>query len=225
MNRRLARTTMFLTKPLALALAALLGTAGLAYMGRVAEPSAPETNGPGPLSPRQLHQQLGEPARFSIMAGDPDAPTSWRHGASRDPNTWDRVPVVATDREDIVAIRFNGRLTEEKRTRLPVVVFDITDRQVEILANLPTLRSVTPIHAGITAEQLRTLSSHPQLQVLALEGCHISNDGLQWIGQMKELRSLTMHRARIDPAGLKYLESLRNLVRLDLVDADVDGST
>ncbi len=224
MNRRSARTAILSTKPWPLAIAALLGTAGLASTGGAAEPPPSETDRPARLTTRQLHQQLGKPARFSITTGDPDAPTSWRYGASRDPNTWERVPLVVTDREDIVAIRFNGRLTEEDHTRVPFVVFDITDRQVEILAKLPTLRSLTLIEAGITAEQLRTLSSLPQLQVLALEGCHISNVGLQWIGQMKELRSLTMHRARIDPAGVKYLESLRNLVRLDLVDAHLDDT-
>ncbi len=226
MNHRSARTTSFSTKPLPLALAALLGVATLAYMGGAVEPSPPATDRPGHLSTRQVHQQLGELARFSIMTGDPDAPTSWRHGASRDPNTWERVPVVATDREDIVAVRMDGSIIHDERYLVPPdATVAITDREVEILSTLPTLRSVELLEVEITPAQVITLATHPHLQVLTLQSRSVTNDVLQGIGRMKNLRVLAVRKGQIDATGLRHLQSLRNLVALELSGTALDDTT
>ena len=206
---------------------ALLASCGV--FGELGSVRAAET-GParGSSLAEELSKSLGEHVyRYRVAVGDPEDPRTWTE-QPYDPQTWQplsrREP---TNRKDIVAVTFNAVVTSQDELEGDTFPpgFHVTDKQVELLTKVKTLRRLVFLEARLAAGQLKVLSALPKLQVLVLRECGVTNRGLEWIGQMKELRSLEIRGEPIDAEGLKHLAGLSKLASFELDGPGVDDVT
>ena len=94
---------------------------------------------------------------------------------------------------------------------------DASDNDIRILANLPSLASISLWETEISGEGLVHLRGLNNLNSLELGFTSVTNESLSQVGTLTSLRYLGLNNAKlVDDEGIQFLASLKNLERLAL---------
>jgi serine/threonine protein kinase/WD40 repeat protein len=133
--------------------------------------------------------------------------------------------VSKADGTGVDSIRVEGHLPP-RYFRIYALAFhekdSIADKDLELIASLPSLTSLDFIHQPITDEGLRHLRPiEKQVAFFRLYSSQVTNKGLKYIGDMTNLAVLGLSYNAITDEGIKHLESLKKLHGLELYSTKI----
>ena len=102
--------------------------------------------------------------------------------------------------------------------KLEVVDFNaatlVTSRGIELLKNLPLLKTLNLGGTAVTDDDLEILSSMPRLETLHLWLTNVGDSGMRFIGEHRKLKTLNLWDTEISDAGLRALAGCKSLKTL-----------
>lgn len=138
-------------------------------------------------------------------------------GASRMYHDAVRFGVLHTGPAPSNRVRFGESITEVDLTSQR----KLTDSDLQVLGDLPSLRYLKMDHTHLTDCSMACLKSCPSLRVLGLQDVRITDAALPHIAQLTQLRELDLWGSRVTSDGLRPLLALRHLEKLWLHDTNV----
>lgn len=97
----------------------------------------------------------------------------------------------------------------------------LTDRVIDRLRHLQTLRSIDLSDTAIKGEGLSKLAAMPHLERLVLAGTQVTDDALWELSSLKRLKELDLSRTPITGSGFARLDSLPALEVLNLAESQL----
>ena len=98
------------------------------------------------------------------------------------------------------------------------------DRDLRLVAKVPTLQRIDATSSKITNEGLSVLLQLPHLSLLDVSGTGITNVGLETIARLPKLRMLNVSRTDVSDNGLRSLTSIKTLTGLSIEGCPVSSS-
>lgn len=99
----------------------------------------------------------------------------------------------------------------------------ISDQSLRHLAHLKRLESLTLMGSGVGDEGMRHLAALPSLRHLDLTGTRVGDAGLAHLAALRELRTLRLAGTLVTDAGMSRLRVFKDLRTLDLFGTQVAG--
>ncbi len=195
---------------------------------------AVEVEWAGGVSPEQLRKSLGEPARFGVDVGDPNAPREWRYW-QRDPDTWTR---SRDNPSEPCRILFGPASPSrpEQDSHIGDVRPDLDGRgpayrntilSVKFQGSLYndetyTLPAGTVFH--VTDHQIEVLSKLTTLRNLELIKAGVTPEQLKTLSSHPTLESLILEGSNVTNEGLRWVGKMKELRSLAIRGEPIDGT-
>ncbi|HIQ22667.1 MAG TPA: hypothetical protein EYH34_15690 [Planctomycetes bacterium] len=109
----------------------------------------------------------------------------------------------------------------DRESRQPILVDEVTDREMAILEDLPGLRWLSLNGTRVTDAGLGELARFAHLERLWLSGTQVGDRGLWHLRNMRWLRQLYLNGTRVTDAGLAHLAGLDQLEKLWLTGPQI----
>lgn len=116
----------------------------------------------------------------------------------------------------IFYVSFAQYRATESDTMLPIDILDVTDAEVSVLTEFPSLRWVALNGTRITDAALPRLERRSGMERLWLNDTEVTDAGMKHVMGMPDLTYLFLGGTRVSDAGLAHLGGLTSLERLDL---------
>jgi serine/threonine protein kinase len=100
----------------------------------------------------------------------------------------------------------------------------VTDRDLEVIRELPYLRDLNLDHTETTDEGLKEIATIPSLVNLSLTNTQVTDNGLALLSSLTNIEFLRLDRLPITDAGLAHLRALPRLKKLSLFKTGVTDS-
>ncbi len=117
----------------------------------------------------------------------------------------------ATDADVVAIVDLLKKTKPESKANIQQVFLgpEHTDKAVQKLAEIKTIRFVCLRRTKVTDKGLAALKGLPKLATLRATEIGITDEGLKHLGEMKELQQIFLDDTKITDAGLKHLQKLR----------------